>query len=371
MNIAGNEREMFNENNSITEEARRELGAFLFPKGSTIFPKIGGAIATNKKRLTTRPCCVDNNVMGVIPRDGKIDGQFLFYFFVKHDLSEFANEAHLPSIKKTIVENWPIALPASLAEQRRIVAILDEAFEAIATAKANTENILQNARCIFNDFLRDVFSRRGDGWVDRTLDDVCKVERGSSPRPIKSYFTTSADGVNWIKIGDTEEGGKYVFSTAQKITQEGAKQSRYVKEGDFILTNSMSFGRPYIMRTTGYIHDGWFVLRLRDVVDTDYFYYLLSSDFVQQQFSSLAAGAVVKNISGDLVKRAVLAIPPLVEQKVLVEKFVALEEATESLAAICQKKLATLEELKTSLLHHAFTGQLTGNKAEEQVEAVA
>lgn len=68
MNIAGNEREMTYENNSITEEVRRELGAFLFPKGSVIFPKIGGAIATNKKRQTTRDCCVDNNVMGVIPK---------------------------------------------------------------------------------------------------------------------------------------------------------------------------------------------------------------------------------------------------------------------------------------------------------------
>jgi type I restriction enzyme S subunit len=269
-----------------------------------------------------------------------------------------------------LLKEHNVAYPA-YAEQRRIVAILDEAFEAIATAKANAEKNLQSARCIFDDFLRDVFSRRGVGWVDRTLDDVCKVERGSSPRPIKSYFTTAEDGVNWIKIGDTEEGGKYIFSTAQKITPEGAKQSRYVKEGDFILTNSMSFGRPYIMKTTGYIHDGWFVLRLRDVVDTDYFYYLLSSNCVQQQFASLAAGAVVKNISGDLVKRAVLAIPPLVEQQVLVEKFVSLEEATDSLAEKCQQKLATLDDLKKSLLHHAFTGQLTGKSADQLVGAVA
>src|SRR5258708_6786589 len=77
MNIAGNEREMIHENNSITEKVRRELGAFLFPKGSTIFPKIGGAIATNKKRLTTRDCCVDNNVMGVMPSPGKIESDFL------------------------------------------------------------------------------------------------------------------------------------------------------------------------------------------------------------------------------------------------------------------------------------------------------
>jgi restriction endonuclease S subunit len=125
MNLTGNEREMTYENNSITEDARRELGAFLFPAGSIIFPKIGGAIATNKKRLTTRDCCVDNNVMGVIPKGGKIDSEFLYHFFLGHDLSLFANEAHLPSIKKTIVEDWEMCVPKTLSEQRRLVAQLD------------------------------------------------------------------------------------------------------------------------------------------------------------------------------------------------------------------------------------------------------
>jgi type I restriction enzyme S subunit len=187
---------------------------------------------------------------------------------------------------------------------------------------------------------------------------VCIVERGSSPRPIKNYFTTSADGVNWIKIGDTEEGGKYVYSTAQKITPEGAKQSRFVKEGDFILTNSMSFGRPYIMKTSGYIHDGWFVLRLNATIDSDYLYYLLSSRFVQDQFVRLASGSVVKNISGDLVKKAVLPIPPLAHQHVIIKKLLEISEGTQRLASIYERKLASLEALKTSLLHQAFTGQL-------------
>ena len=265
--------------------------------------------------------------------------------------------ARMPRANMSAVLDFKLPIPP-LNEQRRIVAILDEAFEGIATAKANAEKNLKNARSLFDDYLREVFTRRGEGWVDRTLDEVCKVERGSSPRPIKNFFTTKPDGVNWIKIGDTEEGGKYVYSTAQRITPDGAKQSRYVREGDLILTNSMSFGRPYIMKTTGYIHDGWFVLRLRDQVDTDYFYYLLSSQFVQAQFAILAAGAVVKNISGDLVKKAVLAIPPFTEQKAIVERFMVLAEETDSLATLYRQKLAALDELKKSLLHQAVTGAL-------------
>jgi type I restriction enzyme S subunit len=294
---------------------------------------------------------------------------FLLHFInsplAKTQFTKRLKGSGVPNLHLEEIRDVEISYPESKDEQHRIVAILDEAFDGIATVKANAEKNLQNARALFESHLQAVFNQRGEGWLDKTLDQVCLVERGSSPRPIKSFFTTEANGVNWIKIGDTEEGGKYVYSTAQKITPEGAKQSRYVKEGDFILTNSMSFGRPYIMKTDGYIHDGWFVLHLKDSIDTEYFYYLLSSKFVQEQFSGLAAGAIVKNISSDLVKKAILPIPPLVQQCVLVERFVELSAETQRLESIYQQKIAALDELKKSLLHQAFSGKLTAKFVEE------
>ena len=285
---------------------------------------------------------------------------FLYYLQAKDfdgTLKNHFNGAGIQHFTGEALAEFVVPLPP-LPEQRRIVALLDEAFEGIATAKANAKKNLQNARALFENHLQSVFTQRGPEWVDRTLDQVCIVERGSSPRPIKEYFTTKPGGVNWIKIGDTEEGGKYVYSTAQKITPEGAKQSRFVKEGDFILTNSMSFGRPYIMKTSGYIHDGWFVLRLNIAIDTDYFYYLLSSAIVQSQFALLASGSVVKNISGDLVKQAVLPIPPLAHQHAIVKKLLGISEESQRLASLYARKLAALDELKKSLLHQAFTGNL-------------
>ncbi|MEF1288592.1 restriction endonuclease subunit S, partial [Vibrio sp. M260118] len=137
-----------------------------------------------------------------------------------------------------------------------------------------------------------------NGWAENTLGNLVIVERGSSPRPIKNFLTTSSEGVNWIKIGDAKKGKKLITSTAEKITKEGALKSRFVDVGDFILSNSMSFGRPYIMGTSGYIHDGWFVFRLPKQINRDFFYHLLSSRYVVDQFNSLAVGGVVKNISG-------------------------------------------------------------------------
>jgi type I restriction enzyme S subunit len=288
----------------------------------------------------------------VLPSRDFLLPKFFYYQLQTANLDSLGYARHYKLLKELEI-TYP-----SRTEQQRIVGILDEAFEGIATAKANAEKNLQNARALFESHLQSVFTQRGEGWVDRTLDQVCIVERGSSPRPIKKYFTTAPDGVNWIKIGDTEEGGKYVYSTAQKITPEGAKQSRFVKEGDFILTNSMSYGRPYIMKTSGYIHDGWFVLRLNISIDTDYFYYLLSSGFVQAQFAQLASGSVVKNISGDLVKQAILPIPPLAHQHVIVEKLLEISAETQRLESLYQRKLAALDELKKSLLHQAFSGAL-------------
>ena len=300
---------------------------------------------------------VNNHAHVLRPHRTVVLDNWLTYHLNHSDLTEFVSGLTVPKLNQGSLREIPVPVPP-LAEQQRIVGLLDEAFEGLATAKANAEKNLQNARALFESHLQSVFTQRGPWWVDRTLDQVCIVERGSSPRPIKEYFTTEPDGVNWIKIGDTEEGGKYVHTTAQKITPEGAKQSRFVKEGDFILTNSMSYGRPYIMKTSGYIHDGWFVLRLNMAIDADYFYYLLSSPVVQLQFASLASGSVVKNISGDLVKKAVLPIPPLEHQHVIVEKLLALVEETQRLARLYERKHAALEALKKSLLHQAFAGEL-------------
>ena len=95
-------------------------------------------------------------------------------------------------------------------------------------------------------------------WKYQRIGDVCTVERGGSPRPIDDYITKSSNGINWIKIGDTTDS-MYITHTEQKIKPEGMKKSRFVHAGDFLLSNSMSFGRPYILAIDGCIHDGWLI----------------------------------------------------------------------------------------------------------------
>ena len=153
------------------------------------------------------------------------------------------------------------------------------------------------------------------GWCWERLGNIVSIARGGSPRPIKDFLTNAANGINWIKIGDAEQGGKYIFSTAEKIIPEGLSKTRYVKEGDFLLTNSMSFGRPYILKTDGCIHDGWLVIGdTEGVFSQDFLYYALSSEFMYKSFCELAAGSTVKNLQLDTVKSVFFPIPPYAEQ---------------------------------------------------------
>ena len=213
-----------------------------------------------------------------------------------------------------------------------------------------------------------------DSWEWVKLGSVCTIARGGSPRPIKDYITDDANGINWIKIGDTEKNGKYISSTAEKIRPSGVSKSRMVHAGDFLLTNSMSFGRPYILKTEGCIHDGWLVISQgTEVFDQDYLYWMLSSGFAYSQFCGKVSGAVVKNLNSDKVANAVFPLPPLAEQKRIVAKIEELLPLIERY----EKAWSRLEDfnkrfpvdMQKSLLQMAIQGKLVEQRPEEGTAA--
>jgi len=176
-------------------------------------------------------------------------------------------------------------------------------------------------------------------WEYKKLGDVCTIERGGSPRPIEKFITDDPNGLNWIKIGDAVEGSKYITSTKEKIKPEGLKKTRLVHKGDFILSNSMSFGRPYILDIDGCIHDGWLVIHDENkVFDKIYLYYLLSSPNMYSEFKRLAVGGVVNNLNSQLVRNVSVAIPPLEEQSRIVAEL-------DLLTGIIDKQNAQFKEL--------------------------
>ena len=209
-----------------------------------------------------------------------------------------------------------------------------------------------------------------ESWEWVKLGNVCTIARGGSPRPIKEYITTAGDGINWVKIGDTEKDGKYICSTAEKIKPSGASKSRMVHAGDFLLTNSMSFGRPYILKVDGCIHDGWLVIsQTKEVFYQDYLYWMLSSQYAYFQFCNKVSGGVVKNLNSDKVANSVFPLPPLAEQKRIVAKIEELLPYVDRYAAAYEKleqfNAKFPEDMKKSILQYAIQGKLVEQRAEE------
>ena len=214
-----------------------------------------------------------------------------------------------------------------------------------------------------------------DNWCWCRLGEIGEIARGGSPRPIKDFLTTSEDGYNWIKIGDTDKNGKYINHTAEKIIKEGLRKTRLVHKGDFLLTNSMSFGRPYILNIDGCIHDGWLVISpYTKVFDKEFLYYFLSSSFSFNQFCDAVSGAVVKNLNSDKVRSALIPIPPYEEQKRIVaaiEQFMPLmEEYGKKESELNELNKEIAEKLKNAILQEAIQGKLVPQDPDDEPASV-
>lgn len=206
---------------------------------------------------------------------------------------------------------------------------------------------------------RNVPKLRFKGFNDELkkekFQNLVTLQRGSSPRPIIKYITTSEDGVNWIKIGDVSTGKTFIDKTAEKITKEGAKKSRKVQVGDLILSNSMSFGRPYIMKIDGYIHDGWFVLKnYQKNFNREYLCQLLTSPIIQKQYKRLAAGGVVNNISSELVNAVIVNVPSLQEQERIANFLTKVDKIIEKQ----DEKVKNLEKYKKGMMQKIFSQEI-------------
>lgn len=193
-----------------------------------------------------------------------------------------------------------------------------------------------------------------DDWNVLTLGDYAQIFRGGSPRPIQAFLTTSDQGINWIKIGDVGAGDKFIESTEEKIIPEGVSRSRMVYRGDLILSNSMSYGRPYIMNIEGCIHDGWLVIQKYDkVFYRDYLYYALSSDLTMQQYVAMAAGSSVQNLNKEKVSKVVLPCPKISEQKKIAEALSSMD----ALIADLQKLIRKKKDIRQGTMQMLVTGK--------------
>ena len=190
-----------------------------------------------------------------------------------------------------------------------------------------------------------------DPWEQRKLSELVEIERGGSPRPIERYITDDPCGLNWVKIGDAPELGRYITQTTEKIKPEGLAKTRQVYPGDLVLSNSMSFGRPYIMAIKGCIHDGWLLIRdAQKHFDPIFLCHMLGAPQMLNQYRMFAAGSTVNNLNKELVGKAIVSLPSKDEQREIGIVF----DRLDSLITLHQRKYDKLCVLKKSMLDKMF-----------------
>lgn len=191
-------------------------------------------------------------------------------------------------------------------------------------------------------------------WQWCYLDDIAVIARGGSPRPIQSFLTNDSSGINWIKIGDTDKDSLFITQTKQKITRDGLSKTRMIYPDDLILSNSMSFGHPFISKVQGCIHDGWLLIRTPEkLIDKIFLCYMFLSGYTKKTFQNAAAGAVVQNLNADKVRELLFPLPPIEEQRRIVEKIDRLMEKIDRL-----EKLQIERDRKRLIIHAAASDRL-------------
>ena len=188
-------------------------------------------------------------------------------------------------------------------------------------------------------------------WEQRKFSEMVTIERGGSPRPIDKFITNDKNGLNWVYIGYAPEQGNYITQTAEKIRPEGLSKTREVHPGDLILSNSMSFGRPYIMAIDGCIHDGWLAIRdTKKNFDLKFLCTLLGTDSMLNQYKAMAAGSTVNNLNKELVGGTIIAFPMLEEQIKIGDYFTSIDH----LITLHHRKCEEMKILKKYMLQKMF-----------------
>ena len=356
---------------TITERGLKESSAKLLPKGTVLLTTRASIGIT---AILENPASTNQGFQSLIAKNNCCS-EFLYYVIplIKDEMLSRASGSTFAEISAKKLSTITFQLPP-LPEQQRIAKALSDVEALIST----TEKLIQKKKNIKQGAMQNLLTGKKrlqgfgpqnkspaykqtelglipEDWEVKEFGDYASIVRGGSPRPIQNFLTTNSDGINWIKIGDVKPEDKYIVSTEEKIIREGKTRSREVHKGDFILSNSMSFGRPYILQIDGCIHDGWLAIQnYQDIFDTDFLYYLLGSDEIFKQYIEMAAGSSVQNLNKEKVAKLLVPIFDKKEQTAIASVLSSMDKEIENL----NTKLEKYRNLKTAMMQQLLTGKI-------------
>ena len=348
----------------ISQEAIQSSATALLPAGSVLMVVRSGILArTVPIAIAGCDLTINQDLKALCP-SGAVLTRFLYHLLdsrMDELLSMVSQGATVHRLMTEQIRSMEIVLPP-LPEQRRIVGILDEAFEGIATARANAERNLQNARALFESHLQSVFSQRGEGWVEKALGEFATFRNGIN-------FTKSSRGekVKIVGVKDFQQSFWAPLDGLATVTTDGAlPESDLLKENDILFVRSNGnmelIGRCLLIGSvTDKITHSGFTIRARlngGGVSARYLCHFLKSRLARRKMIDSGIGTNIKSLNQTTLSALAIPVPSIAEQETVVDLLESVDVEIRRLASIYERKLAALEALKKSLLDQAFTGRL-------------
>ena len=288
------------------------------------------------------------------------NSKYIFYQTLTKNYKEWVKKISVrsgqPGINANEYASYSFIGTECIEEQKKIADFLTEIDNVIECSEKEIKSLEQQKKGLIQKiFSQEIRFTKDDGynypvWNKCKLGTKIEIERGGSPRPIEDFITVG-EGINWIKIGDAPKYGNRITSVKEKIKYEGKSKSREVFKGDLLLSNSMSYGKPYILDVNGCIHDGWLVLKDRNNnFDKRYLCEVLSSEYVIKQYNMFACGSTVHNLNKDIVSNVYVFIPCIEEQKKIADFLSSFDEAIDA----AKEELETWKNIKKGLLQQMF-----------------
>lgn len=307
-------------------------------------------------RVTKMPAftSVIGTLQYILPHDD-INLDYLNYALMSVDFKKYVAGAAIPHIYFKDYKNEPF-LWMPLVEQQRIVAVLDEAFAAIDTARACAESNLKNAKELFESYLQGVFEKKSDGWKTETLGDVCSLYQGIAINAKTKHALVEKSELPLLRIKDLKNN-----TEEQYIDPNNFPKNALVNESNIIYTRTGSLGLVFRGRK-GVLHNNSFKVVPNSKIDTDFLFIWLQNPIFKNRILQLALKAAQPDITHAIFKIQVISFPPIKDQQTIVQKLDALSAQTQQLEAVYLSKIKALDELKKSILQKAFAGALNVDK---------
>lgn len=344
----------------LNEEGAK--GLRLFPPRTILFPKSGASTFLNHRVMLGVEGCVSSHLATIVADSAQVYPRFLLYFLSTVAAQDLVQDHSYPSLNLPTIENISVCLPP-LLEQKRIVGVLDEVFTKLATAQANAEKNLQNARALFESQFHFTFSQQRDAWPEKRLGDIADFKNGLN-------FTKQSKGktLRMVGVGDFQENTIVPLGNIQSVTINGEISDDYlIRPGDILTVRSNGskalVGRCMLVPDVdGEVSYSGFVIRIRlrtNEVNPRFFLSFMKSSGTRYRLTRDGGGANISNINQDKLSKLSVPIPSLQQQEMIVDRLDTYSAETQRLEGIYAQKLAAIAELRRTVLHQAFSGQLS------------